>query len=128
MSVGFDIERNPIGEADSAEFYDARFERGYMESWPEWKRLRVADLVRSLPLPESGVVLDFGCGNGVFTEVLASALPNWLVLGTDISQNALSRARTNVPGATFFLLDDSECNDRKVGKSTCCLPITSWST
>jgi ubiquinone/menaquinone biosynthesis C-methylase UbiE len=60
------------------------------------------------------VALDFGCGNGVFTEVLVSALPNWEVLGTDISQNALARARANVPGATFFLLEDTDFGDRKV--------------
>ena len=113
MSAGFDIERGPIREADSAAYYDARFERGYMESWPEWKQVRVADLIRSLPLPKSGVALDFGCGNGVFTEVLASALPDWLVMGTDISQEALNRARVNVPGATFFSLDDPGCIDRK---------------
>jgi hypothetical protein len=60
------------------------------------------------------VALDFGCGNGVFTEVLSSALPNWLVLGTDISQKALSRARVDVPGATFFLLEEAEYSERKV--------------
>jgi SAM-dependent methyltransferase len=109
-----DAERTPNADADSARYYDARFDSGYMESWPNWKRLRVAELIRSLPLPERGVALDFGCGNGVFTEVLITALPNWVVLGTDISQNALNRARVNVPRATFFLLDDAERSGRNI--------------
>ena len=114
MSAGFDIEREPFSAADSAQYYDGRFESGYMESWPKWKRFRVAELIRSLPLPESGVALDFGCGNGVFTEVLVGALPKWEVLGTDISQTALSRARADVPGAAFFLLEEADCSGRKV--------------
>jgi SAM-dependent methyltransferase len=109
-----DVERGSFGAMDSAQYYDDRFEFGYMESWPEWKRLRVADLIRSLPLPESGVAMDFGCGNGVFTEALLNALPNWVVLGTDISEKALSHARTNVSGAIFFSLDEAEYSERKV--------------
>jgi len=113
MSVGLDVERGPLCELGSAQYYDDRFESGYMESWPEWKRGRVAELVRSLPLPESGVALDFGCGNGVFTEVLIAALPDWEVLGTDISRKALQHARTSVPGATFVVLDELARSARK---------------
>jgi len=114
MTAGLESEREPFRGLGSAQYYDDRFESGYMESWPDWKLRRIADLVRSLPLPESGVALDFGCGNGVFTEVLIEALPNWSIWGTDISPSALRRARSTVPGATFFLLEDAARSGCKV--------------
>src|SRR5262249_3679663 len=57
-------------------------------------------------LPKTGSFLDFGCGTGVFTEVLADALPGWTAFGTDIVETALVKARSRVPSATFAPLDD----------------------
>jgi SAM-dependent methyltransferase len=94
----------PIGDAER--FYEARYAGGYMETWPDWKRERVRALVADLPLPAAGAALDFGCGNGVFTQVLLDALPGWKVAGTEISATALANARARVQGATFFRTGD----------------------
>lgn len=81
--------------------HDDRYTAGSIETWPAWKTARVEALLRELALPPQGAALDFGCGPGVFTEVLARALPGWRIIGTDVSDVALGRARARVPGATF---------------------------
>ncbi len=106
-----DVAPNLTSDDDTAQFYDDRYSSGYMESWPDWKLNRVRALVRELPLPKTGRALDFGCGNGLFTRVLAEALPGWQVCGVDISATAIEQARAGgelaggVPGsrAQFFV-------------------------
>jgi SAM-dependent methyltransferase len=94
-------------------FYEERYRTGYMEQWPEWKRKRVVDVVRSLGLPATGEALDFGCGNGVFTDVLREALPEWTVYGVDISTIAVGHARDRYPDCTFFTASDPAYADRR---------------
>jgi len=106
-----DVNDNLTTHNDTVQFYDERYDTGYMESWPEWKCERMRELLRKLPLPKEGVALEFGCGNGVFTEVLTQALPGWKVFGTDISANALDNARRRVPAAQFFLADSQAATD-----------------
>lgn len=84
-------------------FYDDRYRQGYLEHyWPPSKRRRVFDVVTQLGLPETGTVLDFGCGNGLFTDVLQKALPGWAVYGSDISEVAVTKARARFPRCHFF--------------------------
>lgn len=89
------------------DFYEARYAAGYMETWPDWKRARVRGIVAELPLPASGEALDFGCGNGVFTQALREALPGWNVHGTDLAETALANARERVPEASFFRMGEA---------------------
>jgi SAM-dependent methyltransferase len=84
-------------------FYEERFSNGYMEEWPIEKKQRLIALFRELPLPEHGRGLDFGCGNGVLTAVLAEALPKWTIEGTDVSETALRHASARYPQCRFFL-------------------------
>jgi SAM-dependent methyltransferase len=90
----------------SATFYDDRYCAGYMEEWPSYKKRRVLDLVKALGLPRVGRALDFGCGNGVFTEVLRHALPGWSVAGCDVSAVAVENARKRYPQCEFFVSTD----------------------
>ncbi|MDH3215811.1 MAG: class I SAM-dependent methyltransferase [Candidatus Krumholzibacteria bacterium] len=91
---------------ESVEFYERRFSRGYLEEWPVDKRRQLMDVLHSLRLPAGGEALDFGCGNGVLTEVVRQALPGWTIFGADISRNAIDNARSRFPECTFFVLDD----------------------
>jgi trans-aconitate methyltransferase len=50
-------------------------------------------------------ILELGCGNGAFTEKLVSAYPNADVLGVDISEEALNKARDAAPEADFICGD-----------------------
>ena len=91
---------------NAADFYDDRYRQGYMEDWSDVKRKRVLQLISELSLPEIGTVLDFGCGAGVFTEVLRSALPKWEIHGTDLSTEAMNVAASKLPDVLFHRLTD----------------------
>ena len=97
----------------SAAFYEERYASGYMDEWPQEKKQRVFEVIQQLDLPAQGEALDFGCGNGVFTEVIRQALPDWTVFGTDLSRTAVSSAREQVPQCSFFDADDPEYRAKK---------------
>ncbi len=88
-------------------FYDRRYQQGYMEDWDNVKKEKVREVLKQLELPKMGKALDFGCGNGIFTNIIKEILPNWDVYGVDISPTALSNAKTKFP--TCFFLDEFEC-------------------
>lgn len=84
-------------------FYEERFSKGYVEEWPIEKKQRLISLLQELPLPKYGRGLDFGCGNGVLTSILAEALPKWTIEGTDISKTAIRHASARYPQCRFSL-------------------------
>lgn len=91
---------------NNIQFYEERYENGYMDEWPIDKKQRVYEIIKELNLPVSGRALDFGCGNGVFTDVLRQALPNWEIFGCDISKNAIENAKNRYPDCHFFISDN----------------------
>ncbi|MBX3348223.1 MAG: class I SAM-dependent methyltransferase [Nitrospira sp.] len=100
----------------SVAFYEERYSDGshYMEEWPIEKKRRVFDVIRSLRLPLEGEAVDYGCGNGIFTDVLRQALaPGWKVYGVDVSEAAVERAKTRYPECAFHLTNDP----RLIGKT-----------
>ena len=94
----------------SEEFYDERYEEGYMEEWDEGKKAKVREILKNLPLPAQGRALDFGCGNGVFTILLKECLPAWEVYGVEISSVAVGNAQKKYPSCSFFLADEAANN------------------
>lgn len=103
----------PDGPAAIA-YYQGRYAHGYVNDWSTDKKRRIFEVVRSLDLPHTGSALDFGCGNGVLTDVIRQALPAaWEVHGTDISEIAIENARTRYPKCGFFLHDDCDLLSRK---------------
>ena len=93
-----------VGAGDQ-NYYDSRFSEGYADFWPASRYVRLASLLRELNLPSSGRALDFGCGNGSFSQMLADTLPGWTVVGSDISAIALSNSSANTRGVSFASLD-----------------------
>ncbi|MEX1189280.1 MAG: class I SAM-dependent methyltransferase [Bacteroidia bacterium] len=88
-------------QAVADKFYEERYREGYMDEWPEWKKLRIIEIIHELNLPETGKALDFGCGRGIFTQVLKRALPQWEITGCDISQVAMDDAKLKFPDCKF---------------------------
>lgn len=84
-----------------------------MADWPPEKKQKVLEVIRKLPLPERGEALDFGCGQGVLTDVVREALPLWKIYGTDLSKNALESAMQRYPECHFFVSDDSRYSSKK---------------
>ncbi|MEM6591169.1 MAG: class I SAM-dependent methyltransferase [Cyanobacteria bacterium P01_C01_bin.73] len=100
-------------KAHSIEFYNSRYEQGYMEEWPIEKKRRVFEVIQALQLPDKGEALDFGCGNGVLTEIIRQALPTWTIYGTDISEVAIRNAAKYHPSCVFFKASDPSFIDKK---------------
>jgi len=95
-------------------FYEGRYAQDYMDDWPVTKRQRVFALVHSLKLPPGGEAIDFGCGTGVFTEVIRQALPfGWRVYGSDISHIAIGKARKRYPQCVFFVEGDPKFAEKR---------------
>jgi len=88
------------------EFYEDRYEKGYMEEWDDLKKKKVEEVLRQLHLPPTGKLLDFGCGNGVFTRIIKDTLPGWEVYGVEISSIAVQNARNRIPDCIFFEATD----------------------
>ncbi len=86
----------------AVEFYDDRYEEGYMEEWDDSKKKKVMEIIVSLNLPDVGNALDYGCGNGVFTNFIKKCLPNWKVFGVEISPTAVKNASKKFPECAFF--------------------------
>ena len=100
-------------QEESLKFYEARYAKGYMEEWPSEKKQRIYSIIKDLDLPKRGEALDFGCGNGVFTDVLRKALSSWHVFGTDISDRAINNAITRYPDCTFLVAEDAILKQKK---------------
>lgn len=72
----------------------------------EDERTRAArDLLARVPLCETKLVFDLGCGPGNSTQLLTMNFPGAVVVGVDRSDNMLARARARVPAATFLKED-----------------------
>lgn len=97
----------------SEKFYEERYESGYMEDWPDEKKQKIYDVIQELNLPESGEALDFGCGNGVLTDVLKQALPSWTIYGTDLSTNAINYANKHYTNCIFFEAEHPDFINKK---------------
>jgi SAM-dependent methyltransferase len=96
------VTTNELNDQNVAlNFYEDRYKDDYMDEWPSWKKQRIADLIKKLNLPQTGKALDFGCGRGIFTQVLKQTLPNWEVTGCDISQNAMNAGQARFPNCRF---------------------------
>jgi SAM-dependent methyltransferase len=89
-------------------FYDDRYSKGYMDDWASNKKILVFEIIQALNLSGTGKAIDFGCGNGVFTNVLKNALPTWAVFGTDISSKAIDNAKKRFSHLNFFKLSESQ--------------------
>lgn len=89
-------------------FYEDRYQHGYLDEWPIEKKQRIVDVLLDLHLPSTGEALDFGCGNGVLTELVRQTLPAWKISGTDISSVAVANARQRYPDCTFYEADNPE--------------------
>ncbi len=64
-------------------------------------------------IPASGEVLDLGCGNGLFSNYLASTFAGLKVTGIDISEKKIHMARRGAgsrPNARFLVGDLSSSN------------------
>ena len=115
IKIGSQFERklNLNNFKDSEKFYNRRYEGDYMEDWSKEKKERLFEIFREINLPEYGDALDFGCGNGVLTEIIRKALPKWKIYGTDLSTNAIFNAKNRFPNCIFFDVSSEKYQNKK---------------
>ena len=81
--------------------------QGLYRNAPSWVRLYVryriplfdVDLLACF-LPETGSIIDLGCGYGVLANLLATTNPNWRVTGIDLNRKRIEVAQSTVKGRT----------------------------
>jgi SAM-dependent methyltransferase len=91
--------------ADARAFYEDRYRHGYMDCWDRDKLGAVAEVLGDIALAPGARILDFGCGTGVFTELMGRLHPQAEVYGCDPSTAAVRQAASRCEGANFFCLD-----------------------
>ena len=66
----------------------------FTDAGPLPRSQRLVDFLRgSSKLPESGSLIDIGCGNGAALARYSKAFPDWKLFGSELSDRALSRLR-----------------------------------
>lgn len=109
-----EVEKSDLFDSKVAvDYYNDRYADGYMaDFWSDEHKLRIAEIICDLELPDAGLMLDFGCGNGQLTDVLRQSLPpGWDVYGSDLSSAALAMARQRFPLCTFLSAGDTALSD-----------------
>lgn len=96
------------------ELYDQRYERGYMQDFSDlYEACRVVTVRETLArLPdEPRRVLDYGCGQGRYLDLLRERFPIASLVGSDISRVALDIARRRHPEAEYLLMNDERVSE-----------------
>ena len=66
----------------------------FTDAGPVPRSQRLVDFVKgSSKLPDSGRLIDIGCGNGAALVGYSKAFPDWKLFGSELSDRALSRLR-----------------------------------
>ena len=97
-----EIDKAFYSEQAASTKYDERYKSGYMARPVPRKVIKFTEIFNNIKLPESGTVLDFGCGAGAYTAMLCDLLPGWEIHGTDISDKALEIAQNNNKRPLFY--------------------------
>lgn len=72
----------------------------YHYKWPAIKKL--------IPVGEKLTILDFGCGGGLITYEVYKMNPQSKIIGIDISEVAIKKAKKKVPQAIFYIIKDGD--------------------
>ena len=98
-----------LAARDQQGFYDERYERGYMQGFSDLfaacRVVTVRDTLDRLRDPPRRV-LDYGCGEGRYVDVIRERFPSAQLVGSDISHVALQHAGRRHPNADWVLMKD----------------------
>lgn len=90
-------------------YYERRYAGGYMDRWETERRVRLLDVLEDVTLPAGARILDYGAGSGALTGLLVERWPDASVIGVDVSETAVARARQRHAAddrIDFAVLDD----------------------
>ena len=96
-------------ENNIKKYYDGRYESNYMmnDDFTTWSHqgielYRVKDVLSHIPYQDITSVLDYGCGQGGWIEVLKNSFTAAKITGIDISEKAIEKARARYENCKFF--------------------------
>ena len=94
------VERRNTGEPiayiiGSVGFMDLELQVDSRVLIPRPETEMLVNLLLTIPLPKKPQILDLGTGSGAIALAIAHAKPDWHILATDISLNALAVAQAN---------------------------------
>lgn len=91
--------------------YDLRYAGDYMDgdAYSRWVHAglatrRVRETLEAIPVSPS-TLLDYGCGQGKWTELLHGMYPSAAITGVDVSAVAVERASQKHPDCSFLAFD-----------------------
>lgn len=87
-------------------YYDELYKSGYMDEWEDAKKARIIEVLSEIKLHENSKILDFGCGTGVFSNLLKNHFPQCEVYGCEITEVALQIAKMKYTNCTFISNDE----------------------
>jgi len=67
----------------------------------KWSRLK-----EFIPLENNITIVDFGCGNGKILSEIKKMNPRAKLIGLDVSETALERAKKYLPDVDFYKIND----------------------
>ena len=89
---------------DNSDFYNFGYWTEETKSQAEASRNLVEKLLSFLPVKE-GSILDVACGLGASSRLLLDYFDSTRIVGINLSQDQLARARENAPDCTFMTMD-----------------------
>ncbi len=101
-----------VDQESTRKLYDERYEGDYMsgDCFTKWSHSgvelqRVKDTLGQIPLDQIASILDYGCGQGEWTDQLGAIFPAATVKGIDISETAIRKAGIRRPQHEFRQFD-----------------------
>lgn len=89
------------------------------DSFDKRMNLSYRDKIELLKYVKPGVIIDFGCGNGLITKKLSLAFSESKVYGVDFNLSLVKKAQSNCPDATILNIDyTSDFGLKKIFRTT----------
>ncbi len=93
-----------LTQSNIKQLYDQRYKRGYCGNHGQLDYKKALVALEEIPGPVN-TVLDYGCGQGGWSELLREVFPNAQISGIDISANAIAKAKERFPENDYFCFD-----------------------
>ncbi len=108
-----------MGREQPASYYDQNLKKNPRASWRDYRKPRVRLYTHAAGLlpKECPLVVDLGCGPGLFAQCLEELNPPMMYMGVDFSRVAIKQARAR--GLTMpadFVLGDLSALDTEPGQ------------
>ena len=95
------MARLEVKKSSIKEFYDKRYEGEYMDAVTGFESYEVRCVLDEIPV-KSQFILDYGCGEGRWVDLLSNRFSSAQIHGIDISDKAIEQAGRNFPQYKFL--------------------------